>query len=91
MNIKVKAMLSMCLTKNHIMKTHWGSRGTAPLILNLYKRLRWVISFITQPFYLWYSMDRKKNGLQSRSGRGGEGKKFSSLPLPRIEPLSSSP
>jgi hypothetical protein len=27
--------LSLCLTKNHVMKTYWGSGGIAPRILDL--------------------------------------------------------
>jgi hypothetical protein len=30
---KVKVKMSLCLTKHHVMKTYWGSEGTAPLIL----------------------------------------------------------
>jgi hypothetical protein len=35
MNKKVKAKLSLCLTKCHTMKTYWGSGGIAPRILDL--------------------------------------------------------
>jgi hypothetical protein len=34
-NVKVKVKLSLCLTKHHAMKTHWGSGGIAPRILDL--------------------------------------------------------
>jgi hypothetical protein len=30
---KVKAKLSLCLTKHHAMKAYWGSAGIAPFIL----------------------------------------------------------
>jgi len=36
-------------------------------------------------------VDRKLSGPQSRSGRGGEGKKIPSVPLPGIEARPSSP
>jgi len=29
----------------HVIKTYWGYRGLAPLILNLSTRSRWVVSF----------------------------------------------
>jgi hypothetical protein len=32
---KVKVKLSLCLTKQHTMKTYWGSGGIAPRILDL--------------------------------------------------------
>jgi len=37
--VKVSVKLSLCLTKQHAMKTHWGSEGIAPRILKL--RTRW--------------------------------------------------
>jgi hypothetical protein len=47
-----------------------------------------VVSFMTLPLYpqgknLWYPLDRRLGGPQSRSGRGGEGK--NSQPLPGLE------
>jgi hypothetical protein len=33
--IKVNVKLSLCLTKHHDMKRHWGSGDIAPLILDL--------------------------------------------------------
>jgi hypothetical protein len=48
-----------------------------------------VVSFTTWPLYLeekspLYPLDRRLNGPQSRSGRGGE--KKNSHPLPGLEP-----
>jgi len=37
---KVKVKLSLCLTKNHTLKTYWGVGITAPRILNLVTRCR---------------------------------------------------
>jgi len=37
------ASLTLCLTKHHAMKTYWGSGGTAPCILGLGTRWRWVV------------------------------------------------
>jgi hypothetical protein len=86
---KVKVKLSLCLTKHHAMKTHWGSGGVAPRILDLGTRWRWVVSFTPRPLYPQgnspsYPLERKLDGSQSRSGRGGEEK--NSQPLPGIEP-----
>jgi hypothetical protein len=38
-NKKVK--LSLCLTKQHAMKTYWGSGSIAPRILDLGTRWKW--------------------------------------------------
>jgi hypothetical protein len=35
-------ILSLCVTKHHAMKTHWGSRCITPRILNLGTRYSWV-------------------------------------------------
>jgi len=35
------------------MKKYWGSRGTAPRILNLGTRWRWVVSFTSLLLYPW--------------------------------------
>jgi hypothetical protein len=85
--------LSLCLTKRHAMKTYGGSVGTAPRILDLGTRLRWVLRFTPRPLYprgksSWYPLDRRLGGPQSRSWHGGEEK--NSQPLPAIEPRSSS-
>jgi hypothetical protein len=87
--VKGKVKLSLCLTKHHVMKTYCGSRGIAPLILDLGSRWRWVVSFMHWPPYPqgknpWYALDRRLSGPQSRSGRGGEEK--NSKPPPEMEP-----
>jgi hypothetical protein len=69
------------------MKTYWESVRTAPRILDLGTRLRWVVSFMPWPLFSqgkspWYPLDRL-GGPQSRSGRGGEEK--NSQPPPGIE------
>jgi hypothetical protein len=87
--IKVKVKLSLCLTKRHTMKVHWGSGGVTPLILDFGTRRRWVVRF-TPPVALhprkspWYPLDRRLGGPQSQSGRGGEEK--NSQPLPGLKP-----
>jgi hypothetical protein len=43
-----------------------------------------VVSFTTRPLYPSYPLDRRLDGPQSRSGRGGEG--ISSQILPGVEP-----
>jgi hypothetical protein len=50
---------------------------------------RWMFSFIARPLYpqgksLWYQLDRRLDGYQNRSGRGGEQK--NSQPSPGMEP-----
>jgi hypothetical protein len=87
---KVK-ILSLCLTKNHTMKTNWGRGGIAPRILDLSTRWRWVGSFTPGPLHpqgksTWYPLDRRLSGPQSRSGHGGEEK--NSQPPPGIEPYT---
>jgi hypothetical protein len=71
-----------------------GSDGTAPRILNLGTRWRWVVSFTPWPLYPqrkspWYPLNRRLGGTQSRFERSGEEK--NSQPLPGIEPPSPSP
>jgi hypothetical protein len=39
-NVKVKVKLTLCLTKHHAMKTHRGSGGIVPRILDLGTRWR---------------------------------------------------
>jgi hypothetical protein len=70
------------------MKAYWVG-GIAPLILDLGTRWRRVVRFTRRLLYpqaksLWYSLDRRLGGLQSRSGRGGEEK--NSQLLPGLEP-----
>jgi hypothetical protein len=71
-----------------------GSGGTALSILDLGTRWRWVVSFTTRPLYpqrksLWYPLDRRLGGPQSRPGYGGEEK--NSQPLPGLEPPMIQP
>jgi hypothetical protein len=55
-----------------------------------------VVTFKPQPLYpqgksLWYPLDRRLDGLQSRSGHGGEEKNSHPLPLlelPIIQPIA---
>jgi hypothetical protein len=59
------------------MKAYWGSGGTAPCILELGTRWRWMVSFTRRPPYPqgkspWYQLDRRLGGLQNRSGCGDE-------------------
>jgi len=53
----------------------------APLILNLGIRRRWEFSLRPRPLYLWYSLNRRLDGLQNRTGRSGE------VTQPGIEPV----
>jgi hypothetical protein len=41
----------LCWTKQHAMKTYWGSGGIAPRMLDLGTRRRWVVSFTPRPLY----------------------------------------
>jgi hypothetical protein len=87
--VKVKVNLSLCLTKHHTMMTYWGNGGVALCILDLGTRWRWVVSFTPQLLYPqgkspWYPLDRRLDGPQSRSGRGGEEK--NSHPLLGMKP-----
>jgi hypothetical protein len=66
-----------------------GSGGVAPRIPDLGTRWRWVVSFMTRPFYPQGKrpscpFDRSLGGPQSRSGLGGEEK--NSQLLPAFEP-----
>jgi len=66
-----------CFIKHHAVKTYWGSRGTAPLILNLGTRWRWVVSFTLRPLYpsvncSRYLLDRRLGGPKGWSGRCGD-------------------
>jgi hypothetical protein len=63
------------------MKTYLGNGGIAPRILNLGTRWKWVVSFNPRPLYRQgkerrYPLDRRLDGPQSRSGRGGEQNKY---------------
>jgi len=54
LNMKVKVK-SLCLTKHHAMKMHWGG-GIAPHTLDVGTK-RWVVSFTYRLFYPTYPMD----------------------------------
>jgi hypothetical protein len=77
----IKIKLSLCF-----MKAYWGNGRIASRILDVGTR-RWVVSFTSWPLYsqgkrLWYPMDRRLGGPQSRSEHGDEEK--NSQPLKRI-------
>jgi hypothetical protein len=77
------------MTEHHLMKVCFGSRGIAPLILDLITGWRWVVSFTPRPLYLqwkspWYPLDKRLGGPQSQSERGGEERNFQ--PLLEFEP-----
>jgi hypothetical protein len=68
---------SVLLTEHQTMKAYWGSGGIASGILDLGTRWRWVVSFTHPPLYpqgksLWYPLDVRLGGPQSRYGRGSE-------------------
>jgi hypothetical protein len=88
--LKVKS--SLFLTKHHAMKMDWGS-GDIRAFFDLDTRWMWVVSFTLRSLYPEgksprYPLDRRLDGTQSRSGRGGE-EKNSQLP-PAFEPRSDS-
>jgi hypothetical protein len=70
----VRVKLSQCLTKNHALKTSWGSGIIDPCILKLGTRWRWVVSLTARPLYPG-THHKRLNGLQSRSRHGDEEKK----------------
>jgi len=49
--VKEKVKSPLCLTKHHAMKTHRGSGGVAPLVLNFDTRRRWVDIFVNRTLY----------------------------------------
>jgi hypothetical protein len=79
--------LSLCLTKHHTMKMHWGNGGMAPCILVLGTIWRLVVSFTPRPLY---SRERAP-GSQWRGGWVGPRASLDTvvkrkIPLPRIKP-----
>jgi len=67
-----------------------GSGGITPSIIDLGSRWRWVVSFTRLPLYPqgkspWHPLDKRLDGPQSRSGRGGIEK--NSRPLSEFHPL----
>ena len=75
------------------MMANRGSRGLAPLILNLGTGVRQVVKITLQPLHLWYNIQcalkRRLGGPQSTSERYGEDK--NPLPMPRLEPQTFKP
>jgi hypothetical protein len=74
-------------------KDVWWSGGTAAHIRNLIIRWRGVVIFTPKPLYpqensSLYSLDRRLHGRKSWSGHSSEQK--NPLPVPEIEPWSSS-
>jgi hypothetical protein len=71
MVVKVKAKLSLCLTKHHAMKAYWGSGGIAPRIPDLGTRWRWVVSFTPRQLYPQEKIEREIQsptpGIETRS------------------------
>jgi hypothetical protein len=69
------------------MKTYWGSGGIAPRTIPALDGGEWSASRpgrLTPTENHCYPLNRRLGGPQSRSGRGGEGKKHQ--PLPGLEP-----
>jgi hypothetical protein len=63
----------------------WMNADTAPRILKLGARWRWVVSFTLRPLFTrgkrpHYPIDRRVGGPQSRCESGGEEKKSEALP-----------
>jgi hypothetical protein len=63
-HVKVKTKLFLCLIKYHVMKTIvfnymlryedvWGSRITASRVLKHGARCKFMVSFMSRPFYSW--------------------------------------
>jgi hypothetical protein len=75
--VPTKVKFPWALTEHHAIKAYWESGDTAPRILNLGTRLRWVVTFTSRPLYsqgknLWYPLYRRLGGPQSRSVHGDE-------------------
>jgi hypothetical protein len=88
-NVKGKVVPVLFLIEHPAIKAYWGNGGIAPLILDPGTRWRWVVSFMLRPLCPrgkspWYPLDRRLDGPQSRSGRGGEEK--NSQLQPELEP-----
>jgi hypothetical protein len=73
-----------------------GSGSIALRILNHGIKCRWVVSFTPQPLYSReksppFPLERRKDGPQSMSGRGGEEKKIpapSANQTPAVQPIA---
>jgi hypothetical protein len=59
----------------HVMKACRGNRSTAPLILNLSTRCRYIVSLAIWPFHPWYPLNEMLGGLHSPSECFGEQQK----------------
>jgi hypothetical protein len=78
------------------METYWGSGGISQSIFYLGTRRRLVVSFTPRLLYPkgkshWCPFDRRLDGLQSRSGHGGEEKNsrpLSGLKHPIVQPVA---
>jgi hypothetical protein len=85
--VNLKVNLSTCFNWAPHHEGIFGSGVIAPHILDFGTRWRWVVSFTPR---LWYPLDRRLGGPQSRSGRGGEEKNSQNLPglePPIIQPV----
>jgi hypothetical protein len=70
---------------------YFGCVGTAPRILSLGNRWKWVVSFhrrgsIPQSVSPWYQLDRRLCGPQRRAERGYEKRKSHHCPCQELEP-----
>jgi hypothetical protein len=68
------------------MKAYWGEEVQLHSFFDLRTGLRWVVSFTPGPLYLqwknlWYPLDRRVGGPQSRSRRGHEEKNSQPQPM----------
>jgi hypothetical protein len=77
------------LNEHHTMEGYWESGIIGPRIFDVDTRWRWGVSFMLRPLYPqekshWCPLNRRVDGPQSRSGRGGVEK--NSRPLPGLEP-----
>jgi hypothetical protein len=71
-----------CLIKHHASKTYWRSGGITPHIFNF---LTLSSNFTPRPLYSrekrpWYPLDKRLDGPQNWSERGGEEKNFHLAP-----------
>jgi hypothetical protein len=86
---KIKVKLSLCFNWVPHHNGTWEDGDTAPCILELITRWRWVVSFMSQLLYPqgkspWNPLDRRLGGPQSQSGHSSEEK--NSQTLQKLEP-----
>jgi hypothetical protein len=72
-----------------------GSGGIAARILGLGIRLRLLVSLKPRPLYpqgniLWYPLDRRLGGPQSRGGEEKNSQPLPGLELPIVQPVAQS-